>query len=182
MQRLQQSGIALVLLLALATAEMGASTARGEYEVKATFLLNFLHFVRWPEDAFSGPSDPLVIGIFGDDPFDGELQEMAKAVAGSRPVTVLVLHEPSEVTGCDLVFIPASRRKSVNGILRAIGHAPVLVIGESDGFAEQGGMINFVVHQNHIRFEINPSAASASGLRISSSLLKLAIVVGQESA
>jgi hypothetical protein len=54
---------------------------------------------------------------------------------------------------------------------------PILTVGEKKGFASRGGMINFIVVENKVRFEINPHAVETAALKISSQLLKLAIIV-----
>jgi hypothetical protein len=53
----------------------------------------------------------------------------------------------------------------------------VLTVGETQGFADGGGIINFIEENNKIRFEINAEAARRTGLNISSELLKLARLV-----
>jgi hypothetical protein len=52
---------------------------------------------------------------------------------------------------------------------------PVLTV--TDGQTQPGatGMINFILVQGHVRFEINRNAAVASRLEISSKLLTLAV-------
>jgi hypothetical protein len=50
----------------------------------------------------------------------------------------------------------------------------VLTVGESPDFLRQGGIINFVLEDGKVRFEINQDAATQADLRISSRLLRLA--------
>jgi hypothetical protein len=45
------------------------------------------------------------------------------------------------------------------------------------GFAKSGGMINFVLEDNRVRFEVNVKAAKDADLNISSRLLALARIV-----
>ena len=54
---------------------------------------------------------------------------------------------------------------------------PVLTVGESEGFAAQGGCVNFYIEANKIRFEVNLQAAKQQHLRISAKLLALARIV-----
>jgi hypothetical protein len=53
----------------------------------------------------------------------------------------------------------------------------VLTVGEMDGFAEHGGMINLMVANKTVQIEINQAVADQAGLQISSKLLKLAHLV-----
>jgi len=48
-------------------------------------------------------------------------------------------------------------------------------VGESDGFTEAGGMINFVREGQRFRFQVNNKAAQRAKLKISSKMLGLAI-------
>ena len=72
-RRLRRSApAALLLLAALAPASAGAADGRSEYteyQVKAAFLYNFAKFVKWPDGPGSGGPRPLVITVFGEDPF-----------------------------------------------------------------------------------------------------------------
>jgi hypothetical protein len=51
---------------------------------------------------------------------------------------------------------------------------PVLTVGESPDFVRQGGIINFILEEGKVRFEIDPANAERARLRISSRLLRLA--------
>jgi hypothetical protein len=58
----------------------------------------------------------------------------------------------------------------------ARAHA-ALAVGESEGFARNGGVINFFVEDKRLRFEINTDAASRARLKVSSRLLRLAVLI-----
>jgi hypothetical protein len=61
--------------------------------------------------------------------------------------------------------------------LQAAKGSPVLVVGDSPGFARAGGMIGLIADNGSVLFEINPRAAEESHLKISSKLLALARIV-----
>jgi hypothetical protein len=48
-------------------------------------------------------------------------------------------------------------------------------------FSQQGGMIQFVVEANKVRFEVNLTSAERAGLTLSSELLKVATTVTRNS-
>ena len=55
---------------------MVAQTGKAsESHLKAVFLFNFAQFVDWPSEAFPDSATPLVIGVLGDDPFEGFLDQ-----------------------------------------------------------------------------------------------------------
>jgi hypothetical protein len=164
-----------IVLLLSGTGARAQESRPSEYDVKAAFLLNFAKFVEWPTNAFADAQAPLVIGVLNSDPFRGGLQAM---VAGrkirGRPVTVRILHTPAEATNCHVLFIPAAARKQIPAALEAVRHTRVLTVGETPGFCEAGGMIDFVIENHQVHFDINNKAAQAAGLKISSKLLTLA--------
>lgn len=149
-----------------------------ETEVKAAFLYHFTGYVEWPDGAFDSSSSPFVIGVVGKSEILSSLQD---AVRGKRwhgrAFAVKRVEIGKELRRCHVVFIAASEAKRLPQVLEILGDAPVLTVGESEGFAQQGGIINFFVEQKRVRFEINPDAAKRAHLTISSKLLHLARIV-----
>jgi hypothetical protein len=171
---------ALLLLLVVTTLTASGAAAQptaSEYEVKAAFLYNFARFVEWPE-GLSG--SPFVIGVFGEDPFGSVLDQTVggKRVGGSELV-VRRFRSLESLEPCRILFVGAGEQGRFAQVVAALHGAPVLTIGESEGFLERGGMINLRLEGQKVRFEINAGEAERAGLKISSQLLKLAIrVVG----
>jgi hypothetical protein len=172
--------LTFVLALAPALAPRGAPAepASGEYDVKAAFLLNFARLVQWPEAAFSDSRSPLTVGLLGTDASSEQIQEFLEGKSvGSRKVQAQRIESAKEAGGFHMVFVDASSDAEASEVAGATGGGPVLLVGESDGFATSGGAINFFTDGNKIRFEINPGAAEAAGLRVSSRLLRVAKIV-----
>jgi hypothetical protein len=146
-----------------------------EYHVKALFLYNFAKFVDWTPAMQTGS---ICVGILGDDPFG---QEMDQAVAGKtvngKSFVVKRLKRYEDAKACQIVFVSGSEKKRVHAILDALGTCGVLTVGEMEGFAENGGMINFEIVDSKVRFEINIDAVERSGLKLSSKLLSMAKIV-----
>lgn len=181
------AGFCLTLLTLAAVLLTGPLTGRAEpameYQVKAAFLLNFLPFVEWPAAAFSDASTPICIGVLGDDPFGPALDKMIEGeIIHNRKVVVKRFRQLDELKTCHLLFISKSERGRINQILGAVKDASTLTVSETDGFAKRGGIINFILEGNKIRFEINPSVARAKGLKISSQLLERGRIIGPEPA
>ncbi len=146
-----------------------------EYQVKAGFLFNFAKFIEWPPEKFPQSDSPLIIGVVGADPFGGILEEAVgdKTINNRRMV---VKHVPigDELKKCHLLFISGSEKDRLGAILAEVKGSNVLTVGETDKFLSRNGIINFVMVDNKVRFEINEAAASHAGLKISSKLLALA--------
>ncbi len=163
-----------------AAAQAPASEAYPEYAVKAAYLLNFARYVQWPPEAFQRSDAPLVISVLGSDPFGPLLDEMGKKKIDGRPIAVRRLSSMADYKPCHILFVTASAAaEDKSDALKLTQRSPVLLVGDDAGFAERGGTINFVVADNKVHFEINRDAAKRGQLKISSKLLGLAKIVGE---
>ena len=152
-----------------------------EYQIKAAFLYNFAKFVVWPDRTFASDSAPLVIGVYGSNPFGDQIRAIAKDhKINGREIQFKSVNNATEAAGVHILFIDATEDSQVAEILAELKTAPVLTIGETDKFVAAGGIIHFVPADNKMRFEINASTAEEHGLKISAQLLKLARAVHQE--
>jgi YfiR/HmsC-like len=149
--------------------------ASKEYQIKAAFIFNFALFTAWPDSAFSAPNAPFVVAVIGDDPFGPALQQVmsGKSISG-HPITVKHLDSRAQISGCHLLFVPASEDDRLGDIFNIVGNRPILTVGETSKFLWAGGIIRFLIADGKIRFEIAPDAADKAGLRLSSRLMNLA--------
>lgn len=155
-----------------------AEPASREYQIKAAFLFNFVRFVQWPEKAFARADAPLVIGVLGDDPFDGALEDVIHGERIERHQLILRRAKKiGDLKGCQLIFVSKSESTRLPQIMTELNDDPTVTVSEVADFAKQGGTINFYRDENKVRFEINPAAARQRGLKISSQLLALGRIV-----
>lgn len=156
----------------------GAEPVSKEYQIKAAFLYNFANFVQWPEQSFDQADSPLVIGVFGANPFGTELDKAirGRSINGHRLVATVV-QTPAAARQTHLLFVGATEDSKLDELKAALGGAPVLTVGESAAFARLGGTITFVLRSDKLRFEINVGTAQKTGLKISAQLQKLATEV-----
>ena len=154
-----------------------------EYQVKAAFLFNFTKFVEWPDGSFDAPQAPIVVGIIGDDPFGDDLERM---IAGQKVQgrSLMIRRERwgDDLRRCQVLFVSASEHEHRSRILGSVQSAGVLTVSDMEGFAEAGGVIEFVIEQNRVRFIVNLDAATQGRLRVSAKLLALARVIGHSQA
>lgn len=169
------SSLVLILCARSASAREPSPT---EYQVKAAFLLNFAKFIEWPSSSFANPQAPFLICILGTDPFGPMIDETLHGqTLGGRAVAVQRVRDAGALRHCQVGFISTSEKKRVQDIIEAVKGASVLLVGESPQFAAAGGMIQFGMEDDHVRFLINPEAAERAGLRVSSKLLSLATII-----
>jgi hypothetical protein len=152
-----------------------------EYPVKLAFLYNFTKFVEWPADSFREPDGPLLICIVGHDPFSEILEgELRARNVGGHPVKLRTSKPNEQLRVCQIVFVPATERLQADRIVRSLKGASTLTVGETEGFAALGGIINLTVEANKVHFEVNRLAAERAGLKISSRLLSIATIVHEQ--
>jgi hypothetical protein len=152
-----------------------------EYPVKLAFLYNFTKFVEWPSDSFRKPDAPLVICIVGNDPFSPSIEgELRSRTVGGHPIEVRTLRTSDILSVCHMVFVPVTAEDQATKVVRGLKGSSTLTVGETEGFATLGGIINLTVEENKLHFEVNLLAAEHAGLKISAKMLALAKIVHDE--
>lgn len=149
-----------------------------EYQVKAAFLFHFAQFVEWPSGNSTNANEPFVIGVLGENPFGGALDEIVKGeTIGNRKIIVQYSRSAEDLKNCQMVFVCKSEEARLPRILKELDGDNLLTVGESGGFAQRGGIINFYIEDGKVHFEINPDAAAREKLKISSQLFRLGKIV-----
>ncbi len=127
-----------------------------------------------------GTEFTLIIGIMGEDSF-GDVFDIVvgESVLGKR---LLVRRYDKntpvdQLRRCRVLYISPTLKENISEILDSVADYPVLTVSEMPGFGQQGGMINFVMIENRVAFEINSKAAQRVGIIISSKLLPVEIRV-----
>lgn len=187
-----------LLAVSLSGTVRANSAANREYRLKAAFLYNFVMFVNgnrfdWEPDN-EGPDDPngrVQIGVIGRAPFGKAFEPLKGKKIRNRTVVVKWFkgiseladvdgHYPSQhpqldaIRQCHVLFMCASERPHMEAILHPIRTLDILTVSDVPGFLEAGGMINFVIEEKKVRFEVNTAATGRAKLQIRSKLLRLA--------
>jgi hypothetical protein len=162
----------------------GSALAQGagaaEYEIKGAFLFNFARFAEWPNSAFSSTTQPLIIGIIGEDPFDSQILDgLAHKTVDGRPLVIRHFKDARDIDVCHLLFVGSVKAKELTAILDSVKGKSILTVGESSGFLTSGGMIRFCFEDQKIRFEVSLSRIKSASVKLSAKLLSVAIIVHQ---
>jgi hypothetical protein len=163
-----------VLCLALVPLAAPAQPASAETRIKAAFLFKFGAFIEWPNGAFAAPESPFVIGVIDADAVADELTRVvAERTILGRPVVVHKVKRGTPIAGVHLLFIggPTAR---LTEILAATKGRPTVTVSEIEGVDHPGSIINFVLVEDKVRFDVAMPPAEAASLRISSRLLGVA--------
>ncbi len=177
--RLSAAFLAAVFLVPTLSAQQ---TKPGEYAVKATYLYNFARFVEWPVGVTAARGDSFAICVLGRDPFGRALDStLAGEAIDGKPVVAKRISKPEDAASCRILFISPSEDTRLKDILPAIDKTGVLTVSDMPQFSRRGGMIQFVLEGNKVRFEVNLTNARDAGLTLSSELLKVAVTVRRNS-
>jgi len=167
----------LAMLLALPAFRVVGHAAEpngpSEDQLKAAFVYNFIKFVDWPSGERRA-GETFRVCLLGEGPATALFEDLNGQEALGRRLTVTALQSPQEARSCQVLFVAASQTARLTEVIDALAGAPVLTIGDTDGYARRGVMINMFLENKRIRFDINAEAARTAGLRISAKLLKLA--------
>jgi hypothetical protein len=153
--------------------------APSEARVKAAFLLNFPKYIEWPTNAFAETNSPIVVAVLGADSIADEFAAMSEGrnIEG-RPVRLVRVTAPGPSRDCHILFIGGGQNRKLADTLSKLRGLNILLVGESDGFLEAGGMINLARHDRRIVLEVNVDSIHAAGLKVSSKLLAVATLKG----
>jgi len=184
-RRLRAVVALLPILLAGVTLNAQNTSGSSEYLIKAGFIYNFANLVQWPSTSFAQPDSPIVIVILGEDHFGATLDHALEGKkVNARPFVIKRARSVSELQRalgpqkeCQILYVSSSEMSRLGEAIQLLKGVPVLTIGETPGFAKNGGIINLILEDNKVRFEVNVQAAKDADLNISSRLLALARII-----
>jgi hypothetical protein len=148
----------------------GGNRASVELHVKAAYLFNFGRYIEWPQQ-----TNDVIIGVVGRDPI---VEVLEKTIAGKtikgRPYRVKVFGPAEPVEHCEILFLPRSEARYTASLMAALAGRAILTVSDVESFSKDGGMIEFLLLDDTLKFDINVAAAEKAGLKISSELLRVA--------
>ncbi|HEY1802118.1 MAG TPA: YfiR family protein, partial [Terriglobales bacterium] len=150
----------LAALWMLAAPGMQAQSSKvSDYDVKAAYLFNFGRFVEWPEAGETDKRSVFTFCILGPDPFGPNLDHLlAGETINGRNLIVKRISNAQDSAGCQVLFMSKEEEGRVTKIIETLNQEAVLTVSDIPEFAKHGGMIQFVVEQNRVRFEVNLDA------------------------
>ncbi len=162
-----------------------------EYELKSAFIYNFLKFTQWPKE-YDKKKD-IVIGIFDPDVYAVCDKVLRHKTIDKKQVQTVQLTKDlfkdkeelnkndqamiKQMQECHILFIPESQKIDLKALKTLTGKLPILLVGEEKEFLERGGMINFLILDKKVRFEINLIETDKAAIQFRSQLLRLAVRV-----
>lgn len=164
-----------ILVLCLFSGQiLGAQNIVHESDVEAAYLFNFAKFMRVPNHA----APNFNICVLGANPFGSALDQLtAQESIDGHPIRIIHTLGAESVRTCDILFLAEPDLPHLTHELELVGDAPVLTVSTAPGFVTHGGMIQFIVQQNRVRFQVNLDAVTRAHIELSSELLKVALAV-----
>jgi hypothetical protein len=164
-----------VMALGMA-ALVGSAAAQGAaYQLHTVFMYSFTRYVQWPEEKNTGDFRILVVG---DSPITAELRKMAEQKkVGTRTIRV---EEAARISGNEtshIIFIASEKSAMLADALAKLPAKGILIVTEQEGLGAKGSAINFVMKDGKLAFELNQAAMGRQGLKASSELIRLAVVI-----
>ncbi len=146
-----------------------------EYQVKASLVFNFMHFIEWPTDSFESDSQ-IIVCLVGRDVYGNALRVLEGELVQGKALAVRTYGNwfTALADSCHVVIFSAQEQDSVRQALSGLNNKSALTIGESPTFLEDGGIIKFTIVSDTVQFEVNLEKAKQARLDISSKLLRLA--------
>ncbi len=164
-----------LIWLGLATGTVFADQRHDEYQVKAAFLYNIARFIAWPEQ-----QQYINLCVLGENPFADALQALQDKSFDGRIFRLLAVPQQASAQ-CHIVFVSHSLEPYLADILDDIQQPGLLTVGDTDGYAVKGVMLNFYLdEQQRVRFEINLDAVRRAEIQMSSKLIRLGRIVQTE--
>lgn len=176
------------------SSSLGAPVEEEENVLKARFLAKVCAFVDWPRgSSVNDAAQPFVIGILPnpstsganrwEDPFVRAMRELFLTTPlKNKKVVFKNLTSINEIRECQAIYVMPVSRSGITGVLKVTRPLHTLVFGQTEGFAELGVHLNFIVVDKRLRFEINESSFQDAELKIDSLILRSAIVVKRREA
>jgi hypothetical protein len=160
----------LFLLVALIVLP-GAGYNKADYTFHTLYVYNFTRYIEWPD----APKE-IIIGVSGGNPDVIEAFEKMAILktTADRKYTIKPVMSPADADKCRLLFLPAGESSKLAAFAgRNLRHC--ILVTEGEGLLKKGGMINFVLVDRKLRFELDQPALEKAGLKVSAQLVGMAV-------
>jgi hypothetical protein len=150
-----------------------AEDSAAEYTIKAGILVALAQYTTWPDQKLSRPDAVINICVLGKNPFGSVLEKTALLQKG-RPIVVHETLDVQEAIACQIVFIADHQNNTEQLWLSQLLGKSIVTVGESDQAILHGSVLNLVMINERIRFEVNWMAMEKARIRFSAPMLALA--------
>lgn len=178
MRRLWWLVSAMLLIVSSNAACADAGIRNGEvveYQIKASYIYNFLQFVKFPQETLRADGD-VVVCIVGENRFGTALSELegAKTSQGIIHVELIGTHAHAiQSKQCNVVYVVGSEEERAKLILQHVDVRKVLTIGEDHSFVRRGGGIELYIDDDVVRFRVNVEQVKQADFQVAAQLMEM---------
>jgi histidinol-phosphate/aromatic aminotransferase/cobyric acid decarboxylase-like protein len=147
-------------------------SAQTQYSIYASLLFHFAKYTQFPAS-----NNVLTVGIMSNSQLLHEAMALNGRSVGTSTLQVKEISDVSEISKCNIIFVPSKLSSRFSEILSAAKESHTLIISDCPNACKGGVVINFFEEGSKVRFEISNKNAAACGLKISNDLQKLAKIV-----
>ncbi len=169
----------ILLLLSLLTINYGYTASAqdkfDEYMVKAAFTMNFARLTQWPEKRLKA-SEAINICVMGNETLKSTFTLVKGKNINGHTARLNIISRLNMIKQCHILFISGIKQSNMRQIFKLAQQHSILTISELPDIGQSHAILNFIMHRHKVRFQIDPEKAQQAGLKISSRLLKLAII------
>ena len=142
---------------------------------QGALLYYFSKFIQWPERT---TGDRFVIGVYGDvDVYNSVSKAMTGKIIEGKQVLIKRFSSVSQIIDCKVLYLAPNKSSSFYRVESVLKNTNTLLITQKDGLGAKGSHINLTVVDGRMKFELNKTQISKSGLKVSSALIKQAIIL-----
>lgn len=167
-------GLASLMLLA-GFENCFAQPAIEEENLVAALSLNIVRFTSWPEPH----SNTFNLCVYGDNVTKEAFSSLEAKPLGPRNIHVVALDRLIDLDRCHALYINEIKQNLLFQVFNDVKRKPILTLGSTESFAENGGMIGLRKVNGKLTIDINLRVTNEAGIVISSRLLSLANIVEQ---
>lgn len=169
--------LCVLLLCCVAALMVPVHAARATLDaVEAAFLYRFAAYVQWPPDAMDQPY--FTIAVLADEPLAEQLQQILSShTIKDRPARVQIISSIRHLGDAQMLYIGPAHVGSLRRLIEQIDGRPILVVTNERGALDAGSEVNFLLMDQHLRFEASVAAAQRARLKLSAELLSVAVRV-----
>lgn len=161
--------LSLVIALSVLAGFAEGDTVNREFQLKTAYLFHFAELAEWPMPL------PVTICLQGSSPLREYLPALEGHLINGKAVHVL-LDPQTALADCRILFL-SDIAALTDALSEQAKTQHVLLVSDTEGFAERGGMVQFALRDNKLKLVINLPAVKRAGLRFSSKLLRMAEIL-----
>lgn len=140
--------------------------------VKAVYVYKFAQYVDWPKEFKTGD---FIIGVLGDEKLYNEMQTTySNKMIGNQTIKIKKYDAVANVEQCHILFISEKNSDKVSELAKKFKSKSTLIVSEKEGKMKDGAIINFVMRDTKLKYEVSKTNATKHKLTVGQSLTSIA--------